>query len=291
MIADVDVVIPVRNGGRLLRSAVESVLAQDGVRVHVIVVDDGSTDRAVDRLPNDPRLSVLRGLRRGIPTALNAGTEAGSSPFVARQDADDESTPGRLRTQVEYLADHEGIGLVATGFEVVVGEQAISTLLPLPGGMLTKNPVCAGSTVLRRSVFDSVRGYRAEFALASDYDMWLRCVAVSGIAILPVVGYRYRLTAQMSTIRSATRQAAFARLAQASARARLDGEKDPLEDFTGIAEHSAEEDELNAWWSREFLALGAPYEAWQCASRLPLHRSLRLLPMLVRRPQPQGEWS
>ena len=291
MTSDVDVVIPVRNGGRLLRRAVDSVLAQDGVQVRVIVVDDGSTDRAVERLPRDTRLVVLRGPQRGIPAALNTGTEAGDAPFVARQDADDESVPGRLQAQLEFLTSNPGIGLVATGFEVVVGNQAIATMVPLPGGMLTKNPICAGSTVLRRGVHDAVHGYRAEFALASDYDMWLRCVGVTGVAILPVVGYRYRLNAQMSTIRSATHQAAFARLAQASARARLSGGTDPVDDFVGIAEQSRQEDELNAWWSREFMALGAPYEAWQCASRLPLRRSLRLLPMLVRKPQPQGAWS
>jgi glycosyltransferase involved in cell wall biosynthesis len=45
-IADVDVIVPVRNGGALLREAVESALTQGGVNVHGIVVDDGSTDGA-----------------------------------------------------------------------------------------------------------------------------------------------------------------------------------------------------------------------------------------------------
>jgi glycosyltransferase involved in cell wall biosynthesis len=291
VIADVDVVIPVRNGGRLLRQAIDSVLAQQGVRLRAIVVDDGSTDRAVDRLPRDPRLTVIRGRRQGIPAALNAGSTAGNAPFIARQDADDESLPGRIQAQVEHLAAHEGIGLVATGFEVVVGDRTIATMMPLPGGMLRKNPICAGSTLLRRHIFDAVGGYRPQFALASDYDMWLRCAAQTGVAILPIVGYRYRLSAGMSTIRSAARQARFAQLAQASARAHLTGAPDPVTDETEIGSPGRDDVELNAWWAREFLALGARTDALRCAARLPPRRWLRLLPLIIWRPAPQVAWS
>ena len=40
----VQVLIPCYNYGRYLRSAVESVLSQDGVDVDVLVIDDCSTD-------------------------------------------------------------------------------------------------------------------------------------------------------------------------------------------------------------------------------------------------------
>ena len=297
----IDVVIPVRNGGRLLARAVASVFDQEGADVHVIVVDDGSTDRAVKRLPADPRITVVANAGRGIPAALNTGIAAGTAPYVARQDADDESLPGRLAAQQRFLDDHPGIGLVATAFEVLAGDRPIGTLGPGPAGMLEKNPICAGSTMVRRDVLLRAGGYRGAFALSSDYDCWLRCVWESGVAVLPVTGYRYRLTAGMSTIRRAAAQGAFADLARASARSRMDGTADPVDDPAEVARAAAlvadapPDAEVAAWWAREFAALGARREAVvaarDAASALGARRVPGLLRALARPGAPQGGWS
>jgi glycosyltransferase involved in cell wall biosynthesis len=288
--ADVDVVIPVRNGGRLLRRAVDSVLAQQGVSVRVVIVDDGSTDGAPHRLPRDRRVRIVEGPARGIPQALNVGLAVCDAPYVARQDADDESLPGRLREQLEFLDRHCGIGLIATDFEVVVGDAVVSTTRTSPVRMLEKNPICAGSTVVRRTVLDETGGYRPVFTYSSDYDMWLRCAAVAGVAILPVIGYRYRLSADMTTVRNASRQSAYAQLARASARARIDGRPDPADDAGLLPRDRSADDDVTEWWAREFAALGARRDALACARRLPLRRAARLLPALMRRGHPQVVW-
>lgn len=288
----VDVVVPVRNGGRRLRAAVDSVLSQANVAVSVVVVDDGSSDGAPARLPSDPRLVVVRNAGRGIPAALNTGASVGSAPLIARQDADDESLPGRLAAQVEHLAAHPGIGLVATAFEVVAGERVVATLTPSPRRMLDVNPISAGSTVVRRSVLAAAGGYREAFRLSSDYDAWLRCVALSGVSILPIVGYRYRLSADMSTIRAGGLQAAYADLARAGARARLLGMPEPPVTVPG---EPAPDPEVDAWWAREFAALGARTDALRCAARacrrLPPRRVPGVLAAALGRPTPQALWS
>ncbi|MGZ6792171.1 MAG: glycosyltransferase family 2 protein, partial [Mycobacteriales bacterium] len=199
--AAVDVVVPVRDGGPLLQRAVDSVLAQEGVDVRVVVVDDGSTDGAPQRLAADPRLVVVANRGRGIPDALETGVAAGTADLVARQDADDESLPGRLREQVEHLARHPGIGLVSTHAEVVVADRVVGHLRPSLPGFERTNPVVAGSVVLRRELLQQVGGHRRVFALAEDYDLWLRLAAVSGVSVLPVLGYRYRLSGTQSTVR------------------------------------------------------------------------------------------
>jgi glycosyltransferase involved in cell wall biosynthesis len=289
--ADVDVVIPVRNAGRWLRRAVESVLEQEDVQVRVVVVDDGSTDSAPQRLPKDPRLCLVSGPARGIPRALNAGLEACRAPYIARQDADDESLPGRLAAQATFLEANPGIGLAATGFEVVVGQRVISATRTLPTRMLDKNPICAGSTVVRRTVLDAVGGYRPVFVFSSDYDMWLRCAAVAGVSILPMLGYRYRLSADMTTVRNASRQAAYAELARASARARILGVADPADHAGDLHGDAASDADVAAWWAREFAALGSWHDAAMCLVRLPLPRAARLLPHMLRRPASQVGWS
>lgn len=289
MTADVDVVLPVRNGGRLLRRAVDSVLAQGEVCVRVVVVDDGSTDRAVRRLPHDPRIVVVAGGGRGTPTALNTGLAECRAPYVARQDADDESLPGRLAVQVEHLEQNPGIGVVGTAFEVRVGRRTVGIVTPNPAGMLEQNRLCAGSVMGRRSVLEAVGGYRP--IMAEDYDLGLRCAAVSGVSILPFVGYRYRLSAGMSTVRNASRQAAYADLVRASARARLAGLPDPVERAEPLTGDPAADLDVAAWWAREFAALGAWRDAYECLRRLPAPRAARVLPGLLPRPTPQVAWS
>jgi glycosyltransferase involved in cell wall biosynthesis len=302
LIPDVDVLIPVRNGGRLLRRAVDSVLAQEGVRVRVIVVDDASTDGAPERLPRDARIGVLpNALGRGEPGALETALRAGRARYVARQDADDESLPGRLAAQLEFLEAHPGIGMVATDFEIFAGDRVIATMRTRPAGLLDRNPICAGSVMLRRGVLERAGGHRAAFKGASDYDCWLRCAWVSGAAALPLVGYRYRLSAGMSMIRRRRMVDACAELARASARARMAGAPDPVDDPATVARVLATEapdpaadGELLAWWAREFAALGARSEALRCARDargLPWRRRAGLLATALRGGEPQAVWS
>jgi glycosyltransferase involved in cell wall biosynthesis len=299
---DVDVIIPVRNGGRLLRRAVDSVLDQDGVSVRVIVADDGSTDRGLKRLPRDPRIVVLPNARdRGVPGALDTALYAGDAPYVARQDADDESLPGRFAAQLEFLEAHDGIGFVATAFEILVGGRTIATPCEGPAGMLEKNPICAGSVMVRREVIERAGGHRSAFKGASDYDCWLRCAWVAGVGVIPFVGYRYRLTSSMSMIRRRRTVDACADLARASARARMEGRPDPVDDREVVARVLATEQpdpeadaELLAWWAREFAALGDRGEALRCALAargLPWRRRVGVLGSVVRAGEPQVTWS
>jgi glycosyltransferase involved in cell wall biosynthesis len=296
----VDVVIPVRDGGRLLARAVDSVLAQQGVDVRVVVVDDHSSDGAPQRL-RDPRVVVVPSRGSGIPAALETGIRIGTAPYIARQDADDVSLPGRLARQVRHLEDHAGIGLVATGFEVVVGGRVVATMAPGPAGFGRKNPFCAGSVVVRREVHELAGGYRSAFAQSSDYDMWFRCLELTGVSVLPEPGYRYRLTSAMTTIRRAGRQAAYAELARASARARREQAPDPVLRAEGFIERLLDgadpepDPAVDAWWAREFASLGDRREAlrcaWRAAPRLPRRQAARLLLVALGRPTGQAVWT
>lgn len=92
-------VIPCFNHGRFVASAVESCLRQRDADVHVVIVDDGSTDGATpdacDALACE-RVHVLHQVNRGLPAARNAGIararELGRDwhgEYLAFLDADD----------------------------------------------------------------------------------------------------------------------------------------------------------------------------------------------------------
>jgi glycosyltransferase involved in cell wall biosynthesis len=88
--------MPVHNGARFLRPAIESVLAQAFSDLELLVVDDDSTDDsvAITRSYSDARVRCLTGHgRKGLPGTLNLGLHAAVGQYVARLDHDDVENP------------------------------------------------------------------------------------------------------------------------------------------------------------------------------------------------------
>ena len=70
----ISVVCPVHNGGKFLPEAVSSILAQSHRNLELLLVDDHSTDGAVESLNvADDRLRVISSPERGVSHAFNAG--------------------------------------------------------------------------------------------------------------------------------------------------------------------------------------------------------------------------
>ena len=108
----VTVLLPVYNGERYLREAVESILTQTLESFELLIVDDGSTDgtAAICRSFTDARVRVHRYEENaGVIFALNAGIDLITTKYVARMDADDISLPDRLARQVAFLEARPGI--------------------------------------------------------------------------------------------------------------------------------------------------------------------------------------
>ena len=204
----VSVVLPVRDGARYLREAVESVLGQSLADLELIVVDDGSTDETPAMLAGfgDPRLRILRQDRLGLVAALNRGLETAEAPYLARMDADDVSLPKRLERQVAFLEDHSRAALVVPGVELVDEEgRPVGTIVLPPDDadlrrrLLLRNPITHGSVVLRRSALDTAGGYRAAHGANEDYDLWRRLARDWELAAIPELLYRYRVHADAVT--------------------------------------------------------------------------------------------
>ena len=108
----VTVALPVFNGERFLQQAIDSVLAQRGWEIHLVAVDDGSTDASASilatRAAADPRISVMAfDTNQGVAAARNAAIASRDDPLVAMIDQDDLWTPGRLDIGWAALAgDH-----------------------------------------------------------------------------------------------------------------------------------------------------------------------------------------
>jgi glycosyltransferase involved in cell wall biosynthesis len=201
------VLLPVRDGARFLREALDSVLGGGGT-FELVVVDDGSTDATPEILSSydDERLRVVRQGREGLVAALNRGLRETRSATVVRMDADDVSLPSRLERQQAVLAADHRVGLVGCGVETIdaEGRTTGSWLLPeddpgLRRRLLLRNPFAHGSVAIRRAALDAAGGYDVRYGANEDYDLWRRIAREWRLAAVPEVLYRYREHAEAVT--------------------------------------------------------------------------------------------
>jgi succinoglycan biosynthesis protein ExoO len=118
----VSVVVPARNAGATIDSALASVLDGQEVPLEVIVVDDASTDDTAERVREagrgDTRVRLLTGAGEGAGAARNRAIAAASGTWIAPLDADDRFRPGRL-ARLTALGESENADLVGDDLNLV----------------------------------------------------------------------------------------------------------------------------------------------------------------------------
>lgn len=123
MTPKVSVVTTVYNGEPYFDRSIPGILAQTFEDFEYVLVDDGSTDRTLERLhelaAQDRRVRVFSPGRLGAAAAMNYGVTQARGEYIARQDFDDRSYPDRLRLQSALLDAHPAVGLVGGSFVLV----------------------------------------------------------------------------------------------------------------------------------------------------------------------------
>ena len=127
------VALPVLNGGSQLGLSVASVLNQSFTNWELLIMDDGSTDGAIDSLPisTDPRIVIVKdGCNRGLSSRLNQAVSMAKGKYFARMDHDDICHPERFSRQVKFLENHTEIDLLATQCVTIDENDRINGILP-----------------------------------------------------------------------------------------------------------------------------------------------------------------
>jgi glycosyltransferase involved in cell wall biosynthesis len=198
----VTVFLPVYNRARLLPDAIESMLAQSFGDFELLIVDDGSTDGSseVARSYADPRIRLVVSARnQGIPRTRNLGLELARGEYLANADSDDWSYPQRLARQVRFLDSHPAVAAVGSWAlkTDASGTRSRGPLLrptdarAIRGRILFatcfKNPTMLARTEVLREF-----GFRDQFVICSDIDLWSRISEKHALANLPEFLVRYR---------------------------------------------------------------------------------------------------
>lgn len=194
-------IVPCYDYGRFLPQCVGSVLAQEGVDVSVLVIDDASPDGsarvALELAARDPRVrAVCHERNRGHIATYNEGLAWADGDYLLLLSADDHLTPGALARAAALMDAHPAVGLVYgravphTGQGPYVGPLSSSADRRIVPGRewiaercrLMDNPVPTPTAVVRTRLQHEVGGYREDSPYAGDLEMWLRLAAYADVA-------------------------------------------------------------------------------------------------------------
>jgi glycosyltransferase involved in cell wall biosynthesis len=188
----VSVILPVFNGAATVEQAILSLGMLQDLDVEIVVVDDGSTDNTLDVLEQlRPKLRgvpfrIIQAEHGGVAAASNTAIEAARGQWIARIDADDWSSPHRLRQQLQYAEKHDLDGVSCLVKIVTPDGHPAQTLQEYEGWLnscvspeeisamrFVELPVPNPTMMAKREIFEMQ--YRAG-TFPEDYDLWLRAL-------------------------------------------------------------------------------------------------------------------
>ncbi len=200
----ISVVMSVYNGEALLQESIESILSQKKCDFEFIIIDDGSIDATSSILDvnasRDRRIRVFKQENQGLTRALVRGCAEAKGEFIARQDCGDVSLPGRLGKQVGYLVNNPAVVVVSCGtrylgpdmeflYEKVQSDAELARGVRNDEPDKLRGPSHHGSTMFRRKAYEKVGGYRYQFRVAQDLDLWTRLSDFGNFSSLPEILY------------------------------------------------------------------------------------------------------
>jgi glycosyltransferase involved in cell wall biosynthesis len=210
----VSIIMPVLNGERYIHIAIESILAQTYKNYELIIINDGSTDSTAERVQTFAGkldLKVIRhATRQGVVPSMNDGLRVASGDYIAFLDHDDAWLPNMLATQVTYLQQFPGVGMVHSDFQTIDSEgHVIEESVALcrerirPSGhvfreLFMDSFIVGNSVLIRRECFDQLGGFNRDL-MWGDYHMWLRIARHYRIDYIPKVLVKYRQHANQET--------------------------------------------------------------------------------------------
>lgn len=175
----ISVLLCAYNSETFISDAIDSVLAQTYRDFHLILVDDGSTDRTLEimRSYKDERIHVVEAEHDYI-RSLNIGLRHCHGDYIARLDADDMMEPTRLEEQVFMMYHHLDIA-ACFSWAKAFGSQSgllgshVKGLIPDPFfWLLTGNFLIHPTAMIRKSFLRKHNIRYKEYPYAEDYKLW-----------------------------------------------------------------------------------------------------------------------
>ena len=187
----VTAIIPLYDGARFIRGAIESILAQTLRPDEIIVVDDGSTDDGPLIVEDMRRTHAIRLIRKengGQSSARNLGVDHARGDLIAFLDQDDAWYPNHLAELIKPFIEERAIELGWSYSDLdEVSESGELINRCFLGSMTTVHPkrslpeclrsdmfILPSASLISRKAFQSVGGFDERLSGYEDDDLFLR---------------------------------------------------------------------------------------------------------------------
>ena len=193
---------------KFLNEAIMSVLNQTYTDFEFIIIDDGSTNKILDKVINEIRsdkIKVIKQDNQGLCNARNTGINLASGRYIAFLDDDDIWYDTKLQESIDFFEkikkNDKNIGLIFTQSTIIdeLGKEYGVYGYKVRGNIfekiLGKNIIGPPSSVLiDKKVIENVGGFNPNYLYAEDLELWYRVTKKYNVYSLdkPLIKYRYR---------------------------------------------------------------------------------------------------
>ena len=196
----VTVLMPVYNGEKHLKEAIESILNQTFTDFEFLIINDGSDDSSeiIINSYKDSRIRYIKNEKNlKLITTLNKGIDLSIGKYIVRMDADDISAENRIELLVNFMEKNPEIGVCGSYFETIGLENKIvkypTQSDDLETCLLFYNPICHPTTIWRRDIIKKNSIYfKIDYIHAEEYKFWSEISNHSKLANIPEVLLYYR---------------------------------------------------------------------------------------------------
>lgn len=203
----VTVLMAAYNGGRYLKSSIESVVNQSFRDFEFLIINDCSTDDSVKVIEdfNDARIVIHHNEKNiGQTKSLNVGLKLAKGKYIARMDADDLAFPTwleKLVTCFEKKPEYAVIGAAAVVIDDIGKKKEIRrapiNLNEIIFRIFFAPPVNHVSVLMNKAIILKMGGYDEEFKITQDYELWSQLIRRDySIINVPDILVSYRVHSQ-----------------------------------------------------------------------------------------------
>lgn len=195
----ISVVMPIYNGEKYLKEAIDSILGQSFTDFELIIINDASKDASEELILSykDDRINYIKNpVNLGLIGSLNLGIDIAKGKYIARMDQDDVSKLNRFQLQYDFMEHNPDCILLGGQADIINSKHKLE--YPIKDEAIRAKLIFSPSFVhptvmIRKSMLDNNNlKYSETYKHAEDYGFWVNLAKYGKLANLPQTCLNYR---------------------------------------------------------------------------------------------------